>query len=174
MNNDGNIDIIDLLIIAAHLGESCTASAPSTPLSVSPNHLDSIAEWLTEAYQADDGSDVFRHGIANLEALFNNVVPQKTTLLPNFPNPFNPETWIPYDLAQDANVDIKIYNLKGETIRELKIGFQNTGTYRTKELAAFWDGRNSTGELVASGPLFLFPQCWSVKSHTTNGNPQIN
>ena len=154
VNNDGNIDIIDLLIIAAHLGESCTASAPSTPLSVSPNHLDSIAEWLTEAYQADDGSDVFRHGIANLETLFNNVVPQKTTLLPNFPNPFNPETWIPYDLAQDANVDIKIYNLKGETIRELKIGFQNTGTYRTKELAAFWDGRNSTGELVASGLYF--------------------
>ncbi len=154
VNNDGNIDIIDLLIIAAHLGESCTASAPSTPLSVSPNHLDSIAEWLTEAYQADDGSDVFRHGIANLETLFNNVVPQKTTLLPNFPNPFNPETWIPYDLAQDANVDIKIYNLKGETIRELKIGFQNTGTYRTKELAAFWDGRNSTGEFVASGLYF--------------------
>ena len=154
VNNDGHVDIIDLLLIAAHLGESCTASAPSTPLSVSPNHLDSIAEWLTEAYQADDGSDVFRHGIANLEALFNNVVPQKTTLLPNFPNPFNPETWIPYDLAQDTNVDIKIYNLKGETIRELKIGFQNTGTYRTKELAAFWDGRNSTGELVASGLYF--------------------
>ena len=154
VNKDGHVDIIDLLLIAAHIGESCTASAPSTPLSVSPNHLDSIAEWLTEAYQADDGSDVFRHGIANLEALFNNVVPQKTTLLPNFPNPFNPETWIPYDLAQDTNVDIKIYNLKGETIRELKIGFQNTGTYRTKELAAFWDGRNSTGELVASGLYF--------------------
>ena len=154
VNKDGHVDIIDLLLIAAHIGESCTASAPSTPLSVSPNHLDSIAEWLTEAYQADDGSDVFRHGIANLEALFNNVVPQKTTLLPNFPNPFNPETWIPYDLAQDTNVDIKIYNLKGETIRELKIGFQNAGTYRTKELAAFWDGRNSTGELVASGLYF--------------------
>ena len=57
-------------------------------------------------------------------------------------------------MAQDTNVDIKIYNLKGETIRELKIGFQNTGTYRTKELAAFWDGRNSTGELVASGLYF--------------------
>ncbi len=154
VNNDGHVDIIDLLLIAAHFGESCTTSAPSKSISISQSHVDSIAEWLAEAYQADDGSDVFRHGIANLEALFNNVVPQKTTLLPNFPNPFNPETWIPYDLAQDANVDIKIYNLKGETIREFKIGFQNAGTYRTKELAAFWDGRNSTGELVASGLYF--------------------
>ena len=152
INKDGHVDIIDLLYVASHFGESCIASA--SPTSVSQTHVDSIAEWLTEAYQADDGSDVFRHGIANLEALFNNVVPQKTTLLPNFPNPFNPETWIPYDLAQDTNVDIKIYNLKGETIRELKIGFQNAGTYRTKELAAFWDGRNSTGELVASGLYF--------------------
>ena len=154
VNKDGNVDIIDLLLIAAHFGESCTTSAPSKSISISQTHVDSIAEWLTEAYQADDGSDVFRHGIANLEALFNNVVPQKTTLLPNFPNPFNPETWIPYDLAQDTNVDIKIYNLKGETIRELKIGFQNAGTYRSKELAAFWNGRNSTGELVASGLYF--------------------
>ncbi|MYF55447.1 T9SS type A sorting domain-containing protein, partial [Candidatus Poribacteria bacterium] len=65
-----------------------------------------------------------------------------------------PETWIPYDLARDAKVDIKIYNLKGKTIRELKIGFQNAGSYRSKELAAYWDGRNSDGELVASGVYF--------------------
>ena len=154
VNKDGQIDIVDLLLIAAHLGESCIISAPPTRLSVTPEQVDSISEWLTEAYQIDSGSNVFRAGIANLEVLLNSVLPAKTALLPNYPNPFNPETWIPYDLAQDANVDIKIYNLKGKTIRELKIGFQNAGSYRSRELAAYWDGRNSAGELVASGVYF--------------------
>lgn len=152
INKDGKVDIIDLLIVASHLGESCTASAPL--ISVSPNHLDTISEWLSEAYIADDGSEVVQQGIATLERLFNSVTPEKTVLLPNFPNPFNPETWIPYDLVQDTKVDIKIYNLKGETIRELKIGFQNAGVYRNKQGAAYWDGRNSAGELVASGVYF--------------------
>ena len=154
VNKDGRGNIIDLLIIAAHLGESATTSASPTRLSVSPEEVDSISEWLIEAYQIDNGSDVFRAGIANLEVLLNSVHPAKTALLPNYPNPFNPETWIPYDLAQNANVDIKIYNLKGKTIRELKIGFQSAGSYRSRELAAYWDGRNSAGELVASGVYF--------------------
>ena len=154
VNKDGKIDIIDLLLIAAHLGESCIVSAPPTRLSVSPEHVDTISEWLIEARKVDDGSEVFRNGIAKLEALFDTINPAKTALLQNYPNPFNPETWIPYDLAQDAKVDIKIYNLKGETIRELKIGFQNAGSYRSKEMAAYWDGRNTAGELVASGVYF--------------------
>ncbi len=162
VNKDGNVDIIDLLYVASHFGESCIASA--SPTSVSQHHVDSISEWLTEAYQANDGSDVFRHGIANLEALFNTVTPKKTTLLPNFPNPFNPETWIPYDLARDTDVDIDIYNLKGEIIRKLNIGFQTAGTYRSKTKAAHWDGCNSTGEPVASGIYFYSLNTGTVRA----------
>ena len=154
VNKDGRVNIIDLLIIAAHLGESTITSAPPAIVSVLPEHAVSISKWLIEARKVDDGSDVFRDGIAKLESLFDTINPEKTILLPNFPNPFNPETWIPYDLAQDANVNIKIYNLKGETIRILKIGFQNAGTYRSRELAAYWDGCNSAGEPVASGIYF--------------------
>ena len=99
----------------------------------------------------DDGSDIFRDGITNLEALMHNTLTENTKLLPNFPNPFNPETWIPYDLAQNSNVEIQIYNQIGETVRVLELGFQNAGTYRTKHRAAFWDGKNSQGEFVASG-----------------------
>ncbi len=154
VNKDGRVNIIDLLIIAAHLGESSITPAPKVSLSVLPDHVDTISEWLTEAYQIDNGSDVFRTGIANLEVMLNSVLPAKTALLPNYPNPFNPETWIPYDLAQDAKVNIKIYNLKGKTIRELNIGFQNAGSYRSRESAAYWDGRNAAGELVASGVYF--------------------
>ena len=114
-------------------------------------HIDSIEVWLAEARLADDGSNVFRQGIANLEVLIHSVPPEQSALLPNYPNPFNPETWIPYDLAEDADVRITIYNLKGESVRHLNIGFQSAGTYRTQSHAAYWDGRNSIGESVASG-----------------------
>ena len=154
VNNDGYINIIDLLIVSVHLGESCYTSAPKSDFTLTQKHIDSISEWLIEAYRLNDGSKVFQDGITNLEVMLNSVLPAKTALLQNYPNPFNPETWIPYDLAQDAKVDIIIYNLKGETIRELKIGYQNAGSYRSRESAAYWDGRNSAGELVASGVYF--------------------
>ena len=151
VNKDGVVDIIDLLLVASHLGESCYVSAPKSKFSTTNKHIDNISKWLTEAYRQDDGSDVFRDGIANLETLIDNIIPNKSQLLPNYPNPFNPETWIPYDLAQGTDVHIHIYNLKGETIKDLKVGFQPAGSYRSKSAAAYWDGRNSEGELVGSG-----------------------
>ena len=154
VNRDGSVDIIDLLLVAAHFGESSHPIAPSTHAKVLPEYLDRIDGWLTEARLADNGSDVFRHGIATLEHLINKAAPMETVLLPNYPNPFNPETWIPYDLAQDADVQIHIYNLKGESIRRLSLGFQAAGTYRTQSRAVYWDGKNAIGEPVASGIYF--------------------
>lgn len=154
VNKDGSVNILDLLIVAAHLDESTNPAAPTTNIEISPTHLNLLAKWLTEAHLADDGSNAFKQGIATLERLLNIAIPEKTVLLPNFPNPFNPETWIPYDLAQDTDVNINIYNLKGEIIRKLNIGYQVAGTYRTKNRAAYWDGRNSVGEFVASGVYF--------------------
>ena len=127
---------------------------PPNAAALLPEHADSIEEWLTEARLANDNTAIFQRGIAVLEGLLNNVIPEKTVLLPNYPNPFNPETWIPYDLAEDAHVRIHIYNVKGESIRELTLGLQTAGTYRTQSRAAYWDGRNATGELVASGVYF--------------------
>lgn len=92
------------------------------------------------------------------------MTPEKTKLLPNYPNPFNPETWIPYDLARDAEIHIHIYNLKGESIRELHLGFQTAGTYRTPARAAYWDGCNTLGESVASGIYFYTLQAGDVKA----------
>ncbi len=154
VNKDGKINIIDLLIVATHIGESTKTSAPKKTISLPHDHIDKVEKWLSEAYQADDGSDVFQNGIANLEAMINNLTPEKTVLLPNYPNPFNPETWIPYDLAQDTNVHVDIYNLKGKIIRTLNIGYQHAGTYRTKGRAVYWDGRNSYGEPVSNGVYF--------------------
>ena len=154
VNQDGNVDIIDLLLVAAHFGEFTGTAAPQRSASMFPKHVDDIKEWLVEARLADDGSNVFRQGIKNLEVLLNSVIPEKSALLSNYPNPFNPETWIPYDLAEDADVHVHIYDLKGESVRRINIGFQSAGTYRMQSRAAYWDGRNAIGELVASGTYF--------------------
>ncbi len=154
INKDGNVDIIDLLLIASHYGESSSTPVPPKSTVILLKHVDHIEEWLAEARIIYDNSNVFQRGIAALEALINNVIPEKTVLLPNYPNPFNPETWIPYDLAQDTDVHIHIYNLKGKPIHYLNVGFRTVGTYRTPSRAAYWDGCNSVGEPVASGIYF--------------------
>ena len=80
--------------------------------------------------------------------------PAETALLTNFPNPFNPETWIPYELATDTDVKITIYNTQGVVVRTLALGHQSAGYYTGRERAAYWDGRNTVGESVASGLYF--------------------
>lgn len=80
--------------------------------------------------------------------------PKEFALLQNFPNSFNPETWIPYQLAEDVNVVIRIYNTFGQLIRTLDLGHNQAGFYANKEKAAYWDGRNEDGEQVSSGVYF--------------------
>ena len=79
---------------------------------------------------------------------------KRTMLLQNFPNPFNPETWIPYHLTDDAPVTIQIYDMGGKLVRELSLGQKPVGAYLTKETATYWDGRNAQGTAVASGVYF--------------------
>ena len=86
-----------------------------------------------------------------LEQLLASMVPKETALLANYPNPFNPETWIPYQLETSAEVTLTIYAVDGQTVRQLELGHQAPGTYQTRSRAAYWDGRNEYGEPVASG-----------------------
>jgi hypothetical protein len=79
---------------------------------------------------------------------------KRTALYQNFPNPFNPETWLPYRLAADATVSLRIYNVKGQLIRELPLGPKKAGYYLTRETAAYWDGSNEIGESVSTGVYF--------------------
>ena len=89
-----------------------------------------------------------------LQQLLVTARPEKTQLLANYPNPFNPETWIPYELATDTNVRLTIYNTQGVVIRTLQFGHQSAGYYTGRDRAAYWDGRNALGEQVASGLYF--------------------
>ena len=82
------------------------------------------------------------------------IVPENTELLPNYPNPFNPETWIPYQLTEPADVTLTIYDIQGRVVRDLDLGHQRAGIYHSRARAAHWDGRNTQGEPVASGLYF--------------------
>ncbi len=91
--------------------------------------------------------------------------PRVSQLHQNFPNPFNPETWIPYQLKEDSHVEVRIYSLTGQLVRTLSLGRKPAGFYVDRQKAAYWDGRNEAGEHVASGVYF-----YSIKAGdlTTN------
>ena len=89
-----------------------------------------------------------------LEQLLAALTPTETRLLPNYPNPFNPETWIPYRLAEDAFVTLTIYDQTGQVVRTLDVGHRIASDYESRSKAVYWDGRNDVGEQVASGVYF--------------------
>ena len=153
INGDGVVNIFDLTLVAQGIGKTTDAAAPTVATgSVDPA---TIEVWIAQARLADDGSIAFRQGIANLQNLLASlIIPQETALLANYPNPFNPETWIPYQLAAPAEVTLAIYDMNGAAVRRLAIGHQAAGMYQSRNRALYWDGRNQRGEFVASGLYF--------------------
>ena len=99
-------------------------------------------------------SDDIRKAYTTLHLTFDSIAPMHTQLLQNYPNPFNPETWIPYQLASDADVTLTIYDTKSMLVRQLDLGYQQAGYYADRVRAAYWDGRNHSGEPVGSGVYF--------------------
>ena len=156
VNGDGTISILDIILVAQHLGESTAAAAPSLLAMDGIEGLDPamIQAWIERAQIENDGSVAFREGIAYLQSLLALLIPKETVLLPNYPNPFNPETWIPYQLSEPAEVTLRIYTVKGILIRTLVLGHTPAGIYQSRSRAVYWDGRNDVGESVASGLYF--------------------
>ena len=95
-----------------------------------------------------------KRSLIQLPELVVYEIPSETQLLHNYPNPFNPETWIPYRLAEDAFVTLTIYDLNGQVVRTLDVGHQIAAVYESRSKAVYWDGRNGLGEQVASGVYF--------------------
>jgi len=157
INADGVVDILDLVQVANDIGERSAAAPAIHNLTT-----EQIQSWLTQLKQIDDGSPDFRWAINVLENLLRAVLPETTVLLPNYPNPFNPETWIPYQLANASDVQITIYDTKGIVVRTLALGHQAAGYYTDRNRAAYWDGRNGLGENVASGVYFYQLQAGEI------------
>ena len=156
VNRDGKRNISDLVLVAQHLGELSGVSAAPSVLAIDSLGLDPamIQGWIAQAEIENDGSLAFQQGIANLQRLLALMTPHETQLLANYPNPFNPETWIPYQLSKTAEVTVRIYTVNGILVRTLHLGHQPTGLYHQRSRAAYWDGKNEIGEPVASGVYF--------------------
>ena len=158
VNGDGTVNIQDLVMVANSFGS--VAAAPSA----STLHASHVQQWVALAKQAvAEGAietsvamqpSTYARGLQVLEQLLATLVPKSTALLANYPNPFNPETWIPYRLAKGSDVQLRIYDTQGRLVRHLDIGHQAAGLYQTRSRAAYWDGRNEMGEAVASGLYF--------------------
>ena len=110
VNGDGVVDVSDVIQIIQMMDVDNLSAAPTT---VSTNVHSLIEACISQARLEDDGSIAFRQGIANLESLLASLIPQETALHANYPNPFNPETWIPYQLAAPAAVTLTIYDMNG-------------------------------------------------------------
>ncbi len=154
VNGDGVVDITDLMLIVAAMDDA--ASAPSAwqrDLRDTPTR-DELQTWLRQTRQVNLTDPDFQRGLSVLEQFLAFLTPKETALLPNYPNPFNPETWIPYKLADPAEATVTIHAADGCLIRILALGHQSAGDYQSKDRAAYWDGKNELGEPVASGLYF--------------------
>ena len=141
VNRDGRVDRFDLLEVLRNFGKDnpqCDVNGDGDVDMADGDeinaHLDDLPVALTD--------------------FAPNLLDRKTRLLTNYPNPFNPETWIPYQLARSAHVTISIHAADGTTVQTLDLGHRPAGLYLQRSRAAYWDGRNALGEEVASGIYF--------------------
>ena len=153
VNRDGVVSILDL-VLAAGMFEEAAAAPPAQPQVPEALTAVEVQGWLIDARALQVRDPIMKRGFAVLEQLLVSLTPRETELLANYPNPFNPETWIPYRLAEDAFVTLTIYDLSGQPVRTLDVGHRIASAYENRSKAIYWNGRNGLGERVASGVYF--------------------
>ena len=167
VNGDGVVNIQDLVLVAEAFGN---AAAPSLhPQSLAMLTAADIEGWLSQARQLDLTDARLQRGLIFLEHLLAALPPKETALLPNYPNPFNPETWIPYHLAHTADVQISIYDTKGVLVRRLDLGRQAAGFYTTRILERPQRKQGISGKWC----LFLSIPCGGLYRVAPDGDCQI-
>ena len=158
-NKDGVVNIFDLVFVVEHLSQNAAApsqlalieSIPSTAKEViaAQRALTELEAIPNRTPRIQIAIELLRHYLAVAD---RNV--KETKLLPNYPNPFNPETWIPYQLSEESTITVKIYDVTGSLVRTIGVGLKPMGYYLTRERAVYWDGRNKNGERISSGVYF--------------------
>ena len=154
VDGNGSVNFLDLLLVFDNRDDDAAGAPTVLGMQLSAVQIDRIQEQIDLLIATNDRSPAAMRTLIYLQQLIVMARPEKTQLLANYPNPFNPETWIPYELATDTNVKITIYNTQGVVIRTLVLGHQSAGYYTGRDRAAYWDGRNAFGEQVASGIYF--------------------
>ena len=142
VDGDGLVNVTDLDIVISNLGKNIEENADTNP----DVNRDGVVT------QADVDLIIKQLNVAAAPTVAN--VPERTQLLPNYPNPFNPDTWIPYQLSESTDVTVRIYTANGILVRTLALGHQPAGIYQHRSRAAYWDGKNAVGESVASRVYF--------------------
>ena len=130
VNGDGSVNKGDLLIIVENLDDSTIPAAPALSAVLAEVSPATLQTWLNLLKADSDSSVVYHKTLAILQGLLAAARPHETALLPNYPNPFNPETWIPYHLSKDADVTLRIYAMNGTLVRTLALGHQPAGMYQ--------------------------------------------
>ena len=156
VNGDGKVDVDDILAVIEAVDAAGAPAIARGDIETGSLQAADVQRWIRDAKaaNADPAS------IAALERLLTSLsrrdlpVPKETVLLANYPNPFNPETWIPYELAEAAEVQVSIHAADGTLVRALELGQRPAGVYQSRSRAAYWNGRNAQGEPVASGIYF--------------------
>ena len=156
VNNDGRVDLKDFTEVARAVNPNFAAPTLAQEMPILPFTAQEVRQWIQDA----KAQGIDAEGIAALEQLLSVILqqaetpPKETALLANYPNPFNPETWIPYQLAKPAEVTVSIHTADGKLVRTLALGQSPAGVYQDKDRAVYWDGKNEQGESVASGVYF--------------------
>ena len=170
VNGDGIVNQDDLTLVTDNLDTDGGAPSINDLLTsldretLETLNRETLKTYLNTLRAESDGSPKYLRAIAMIERLLATTRPKETQLLANYPNPFNPETWIPYQLANASDVQIIIYNTHGTVVRQLDLGHQPESYYTTRSRAAYWDGRNTYGERVASGIYFYQLQADNISS----------
>ena len=143
------------MIVAGNFGKSLVAApsmAAKIELTTEQKHHIGLA--IDQLESNSNRSDTEQIALNVLQAILPERLPAQTQLLANYPNPFNPETWIPFELAEDSTVTARIYDVTGKLIRMIELGHVTAGNYVESNRAIYWDGRSENGEFVSSGTYF--------------------
>lgn len=155
------VDVFKTSSISGWLSEHGADSGKLRIFLAGASQPASDGSLVTVSFRAASEDSIRKLDITELklnDGLLNTYIenlPKVFAGLQNYPNPFNPDTWIPYELSEVADVAISIYNVNGQVVRLLELGSKMPGYYIDKSRAAYWDGRNETGEQVASGVYFF-------------------
>ncbi len=152
VTNDGAVTALDAALILEYaVGLIAEFPVQGAPILTAKDENQQLTKIIAELENSHLTTEQ-KHVLERLKRLlWQQALPKQTALLQNYPNPFNPDTWLPYQLTQDAPVTISIYNAKGQLVRTIELGNQKAGIYAAKDKAAYWDGRDSLGQKVASG-----------------------
>ena len=154
VNGDGGVNIFDLVIVAGNFGQSLAAPSMASEIELTTPQKHNLASAIDQLLAQPQRSAAEEMVLGVLQAILPDRLPTTSQLWANYPNPFNPEPWIPFELNQDTAVSISIYDLQGQLIRRLELGQLTAGRYLRSDRAAYWNGKTEAGEAVASGTYF--------------------